>query len=99
MLMGTSADGNPVRRLIGDTILQRKSIAPDERKMPTAVINPIRDGNMDAVVFNPSYAPEIKASKISTFFSIRLHSNIDYFVKIYQNALNRGVEHIFYTKK
>lgn len=68
MLMGTSADGNPVRRLIGDTILQRKSIAPDERKMPTAVINPIRDGNMDAVVFNPSYAPEIKASKISTFF-------------------------------
>ena len=37
--------------------------------------------------------------KISTFFSIRLHSNIDYFVKIYQNALNRGVEHIFYTKK
>ena len=36
--------------------------------MPTAVINPIRDGNMDAVVFNPSYAPEIKASKRSTFF-------------------------------
>ena len=68
MLMGTSAEGNPVNWIIGDIILQTKSIAPDERKIPTAVINPISDGNIDAVVFNPSYAPEINTSKISTFF-------------------------------
>ena len=79
---GTSSPGNPIYEVNFPRISERKSRNPEARRIPTAVIRPIRVGRIRITVRNPLLAPFTNVSYTGTFIRRPWHI-------IRKNILNR----------